>query len=325
MNPYYNQDFFGFFATLFKRLFLFATGRLSFSDIASDELQIIVLSLVSVSAALVGTVLVLRRMTMLANSISHTILIGVVAAYLLAPSGDDHHLNMTAFILASIAMALITAFLTEWLTKSTKLKEDASTGLVFTAFFAIGIVLVTLLTKSAHIGSEVVMGSVDALNMGDITYVFWIACLNIFLVILFYKEYAITTFDPGLARSLGISPSFFNYILMIQVAITSVAAFRAVGVIMVLALLVGPTISARFLTDVLSTLFLYSVFLGLTASIMGVAIARHLFAVYGIALSTGGLVVACILVLFLLTALFGPKKGIIISLLHQNKLKKSHR
>lgn len=324
INPYYNQDFFGFFKTLVFRLFEFARGSLGLQDIVSDELQLIVLGLVSVSASLVGTTLILRSMAMLANSISHTILIGVVIAYLFAAKSDNvHGLSMPAFIGASIFMALITAFLTEWLTKSTKLKEDASTGIVFTTFFAIGIILVTLLTKSAHIGSEVVMGSADALNKEDISYVFWIALLNAALYLLFYKEYAITTFDPGLAKSIGISPSLFNYLLMIQTALTSVAAFRAVGVIMVLAFLTGPSLSARFLTERLGVLFFYSIGLSLLSCLLGVSLARHLLTVHGIALSTGGLVVACILALFLLTALFGPKRGILIEFFRQYKFKKA--
>jgi len=142
------------------------------------------------------------------------------------------------------------------------------------------------------------------------------------LYILFYKEYAITTFDPELAKSLGISPSLFSYLLMIQTALTSVAAFRAVGVIMVLSQLVGPTLSARFLTERLSTLFFYSVGIGLVASILGVSLARHLLTVYGLALSTGGLVVACILALFISAALFGKKGGIITQFIYQQKFKR---
>jgi len=294
INPYYNQDFFGFFATMFQRIFQFP------HELASDEVQMIVLVLISISAALVGTTLVLRGMAMLANSISHTILIGVVIAYLFARGA--HEMNMGAFVTASVLMAIITAFLTEWLTKFTKLKEDASTGLVFTSFFAVGIILVTMLTKSAHIGTEVVMGNADALVVSDISSVFGIACLNVLLYCLFYKEYAITTFDPGLARSLGISPGLFNYLLMVQVALTAVAAFRAVGVIMVLAMLVGPTLTARFLTNRLSRVFVYSAGIGCLASVLGVSTARHLLSVYGLAISTGGLVVAWILGLFLLTA-----------------------
>lgn len=327
-NPYYNQDLFGFFRVLLERLFLALKGGGSTEGFAADELQLIVLSLVALSSALVGTTLILRKMAMLANSISHTILIGVVIAYLFSSQGGDGHLralNMPVFIFCSVFMAIATAFLTEWLSKSTKLKEDASTGIVFTTFFAIGIIMVTLLTRSAHIGSEVVMGSADALHPEDVSPVFWIACFNAVMFVLCYKEFQITTFDPGLASSLGISPSLFNYILMVQTALTAVAAFRAVGVIMVLAFLVGPSLAARFWTNSLSRLFLYGSLLGVLASVLGVAFARHLLSVYGLALSTGGLVVVWIFILFLASALFGPKGGLVAGYFDRRRLRKEHR
>ena len=90
-----------------------------------------------------------------------------------------------------------------------RLQEDASTGLVFTSLFAIGIALVTLLTRSAHLGTEVVMGNVDALQREDCVLVFIVLGLNIVLCTLFFKEYKMTTFDPGLAKALG----FFNNLL----------------------------------------------------------------------------------------------------------------
>lgn len=324
-NPYYNQDFLGFFEVLSGRILRFFSGNSGGESLAADELQLIVLSLVALSAALVGTTLILRKMAMLANSISHTILIGVVAAYVFSSHSGENHLhslNMPAFVLCSIGMAVLTAFLTEWLSKSTKLKEDASTGIVFTTFFAVGIIMVTLLTRSAHIGSEVVMGSADALHPEDVSAVFWIACFNSIMFILCYKEFQITTFDPGLARSFGISPAFFNYVLMVQTALTAVAAFRAVGVIMVLAFLVGPALAARFLTDRLSVLFLYGAALGVASSVLGVALARHLLSVYGLALSTGGLVVLWIALFFFACALFGPKRGIVSAYLDRKRLRK---
>ncbi|CRX39038.1 metal ABC transporter permease [Estrella lausannensis] len=324
-NPYYNQDFIGFFQVLAARVFGFFTGTANGDGLAADELQLIVLSLVALSAALVGTTLILRKMAMLANSISHTILIGVVAAYFFSSHSGENHLhalNMPAFVLCSIGMAVLTAFLTEWLSTSTKLKEDASTGIVFTTFFAIGIIMVTLLTRSAHIGSEVVMGSADALHPDDVSAVFWIACFNAVMFLLCYKEFQITTFDPGLARSFGISPAFFNYVLMIQTALTAVAAFRAVGVIMVLAFLVGPALAARFLTDKLSVLFFYGAALGVGSSVLGVALARHLLSVYGLALSTGGLVVLWIALIFFACALFGPKRGILSGYFDRKRLRR---
>ncbi len=150
-NPYNGQTFFGFFLTLLHRLWGFVSGDLEWRHLASDELQVVVLVGVASSSALVGTFLVLRKMTMLANALSHTILLGIVGAYLLTretvlfqDGGHGGPINIQAMLLAALVMGLVTTFLTEFLTKTARLQEDASTGIVFTSLFALGIILVTL-------------------------------------------------------------------------------------------------------------------------------------------------------------------------------------
>lgn len=318
-NPYTGATFFDFIMLLLLRLWKFAQGSLSISDISSDEVQIIVLMGVAASSALVGSFLVLRKMTMLANSISHTILLGIVIAYILTQDGllgDSHEdkgtINIQVMLLAALIMGLVTAFLTEFLTKTIGLQEDASTGIVFTSLFALGIILVTLMTRSAHIGAEVVMGNVDALHLDDCKFILIILGLNILSFILFFKEFKITTFDPGLSRALGISTLFFNYLLMVQVSATAIGAFRAVGVLMVLAFITGPALIGRLLTDDLKKMILLAIFIGCLASVLGVAFSRHLLSVYDVALSTGGIVVCTIGLFFLLVVCckgFIPKEG----------------
>jgi manganese/zinc/iron transport system permease protein len=310
INPYSDQTFFGFFQELLVRIYGFFTGQLTYKDLVSDEIQIIVLVCVAGSAALVGTFLVLRKMTMLANSLSHTILLGIVAAFVLSQTGikdDDPHyqpINIQMMLFASLIVGVLTAFLTEFLTKSIRLQEDASTGIVFTSLFALGIVLVTLLTRNAHVGTEVVMGNVDALHIDDIKLVFIILLINIVLFLLFFKEYKITTFDPGLAKALGISTLFFNYLLMVQTSAMTIGAFRAVGVLMVLAFITGPVLTARLLTHHLKTLLFLSMSIGSLASLVGVALSRHILTVYDTPLSTAGIVVCVIVCFFLLAVIY---------------------
>jgi manganese/zinc/iron transport system permease protein len=304
INPYSNTTFFGFFWELLLRLYAFMTGTLHWNDLVSDEIQMIVLICVASSAALVGTFLVLRKMTMLANSLSHTILLGIVLAFVftqdgfLESAGQYHPINIHVMLLTSLGVGIATAFLTEFLTKAARLQEDASTGIVFTSLFAMGIVLVTLLTRNAHVGTEVVMGNVDALHIDDIKLVFVILLLNMALILLFFKEYKITTFDPAMAKAVGISTLFFNYLLMVQVSATTIGAFRAVGVLMVLSFIVGPVLTARLLTHDLKKLLLLSIGIGCMASLLGVALTRHILTVYGVPLSTSGVVVCVIVLLF---------------------------
>lgn len=307
-NPYSNQTFFGVLIQLALRLWAFIRGELSLDHLASDEIQIIVLIGIAISSALVGSFLVLRKMTMLANSLSHTILVGIVFAFLWVHYGDHDHTNTAIdthiMLLAALIMGLITAFLTEFLTKNARLQEDASTGLVFTTLFAIGVIALTALTKNAHIGTEIIMGSVDSLQIEDCELVYIVLAVNIILFLLFFKEFAITSFDAGLARTLGIIPMLFNYLLMAQVSLTAIGAFRAVGVLMVLAFFTGPALTARLITHSLKKIMVLSALIGITASIIGVALTRHILTSYGIPLSTAGVVVCSIVFLYVLAALY---------------------
>lgn len=302
-NPYTGNSFGAFFLTLFQRLFLWLGGDHGLS-LATDEVQILVLVGIALSSALVGSFLVLRRMSMLANALSHTILLGIILAYVmtrgvsLLNAHEGFRLDIGVLLIASIVTGIVTAYLTEFLTRSVRLQEEASTGLVFTSLFALGIVLVTVLTRNVHIGTEVVMGNVDALHRDDIALVYWILGINVLIVFVFFKELKITTFDSGLARSLGFSVSFFNYLLMTQIATTTVGAFRAVGVLLVLAFMTGPVLAARFLTHDLKRMIGLASVLGFCASLVGVALSRHMLSMYGLAFSTAGLVVCVIFVFF---------------------------
>lgn len=308
-NPYFGTTFFQFIVQFFWRLWEFLSGNLTLDNLAVDEIQVIVLMGVGISSALVGTFLVLRRMTMLANSLSHTILLGIVIAFLMTSgtvnaSGENHEhsINIQAMLIASLLMGLVTTFLTELLTRWGRLQEDASTGIVFTSLFSFGVIAVTVLTRNAHIGTEVVMGNVDALQFEDFKLVSIVLLMNLSLFFLFFKEYKITTFDSALANSLGISSIFFNYLLMAQVSATAIGAFRAVGVLMVLSFITGPALTARLLVNDLKQMLLVAASIGAGASLIGVALSRHILTVYGVALSTAGLVVCTILCVFLVVA-----------------------
>ena len=293
-NPYIGQDFFSFFVVLLRRLLSFGSA-----SIASDEVQLCVLCGVAVSSALVGSFLVLRRMAMLANSLSHTILVGIVIAFLILRK-EHMVLDISVMLLAGLITGLLTTFLTEFISKVMRLQEDASIGLVFTSLFALGVILATLFTRSSRIGVEAIMGNVDALQTSDVKLVFIVLLCNVLLFGIFFKEFKITTFDPCLARALGFSAVFFNYLLMLQVSATAISAFRAVGVLMVLAFIVIPPLTARLLTHRLHYMLLISGAVGVLSSLLGVALSRHLLSVYDVAISTGGVVVCCMVFLFLL-------------------------
>ena len=316
MNPYWGSHFFQFFYLLFVRFMMALRGELSLTDLASDEVQLLVLLGVAISTSLVGVLLVLRRMTMLANSLSHTTLLGLVIAYVLF-SHQGGGMDIKILMTAAFISALLTVFCTEFLRRVVKLQEDASIGLVFTTFFALGVTLVTLFARNAHLEVDAIMGNVDALHSDDLKSIGVVVLLNIALIVLFFKEWKITTFDSALAKALGISPLFFSTLLLFQTAATLMGSFRAVGVLLVLAFLVAAPLSARLLTHRLGRLFVIAPLLAGGCSIVAVALSRHLLSAYHIPLSTAGIVVMLLALLYgglLVRSLtFRQKKGILSS------------
>ena len=144
------------------------------------------------------------------------------------------------------------------------------------------------------------MGNIDALHINDLKLSFQIALVNIVITCSFFKQYQITTFDPMLAKNLGISTIAINYLLMVQTSASAIGAFRAVGVVLFLAFLVCPVLIARLITNRLKVLLLLACAIGVFASIIAVALSRHILSVYQVPLSTSGLVVMTLVCIYAL-------------------------
>jgi manganese/zinc/iron transport system permease protein len=298
MNPYSGNDFFHFFATLFHRL----TGKLPLESLPSDEIQLLVLIGVSLSSALIGVFLILKKMSMLANALSHTVLLGIViTSYFFFSLAFE--LDLKTLFIASLISAALTAFLTQLMTERMRLQEDASIGLVFTTLFALGVTAVTIFTRNTHLSTEAIMGNADALHIDDIQLTWCVAGVDLLIILLFFKEFALTSFDSALAKALGISASIYHSLLMLLTAATCISAFRAVGVLLVLAFLVGPPLTARLWTNHLKPLLLLSSLFGALSALIGVALSRHFLSCYNMPLSTGGMVVTIIGLLYFTSAL----------------------
>lgn len=316
-NPYRDSDFFSFFGVMITRFMQALQGRLSFQDLASDEIQMLVLIGLCFSSALVGTFLVLKKMTMMANALCHTILLGIVIAFLLLkPFFLDEglvssFLSLKVLIVASFLSGLLTTILTQLFIQFARVQEDASIGLVFTSLFALGVVLVTLFTRNVHIGTEAIMGNIDALDKNDLFLVGAVAMMNLVAFLFFFRGFTTATFDPLFAGSIGLPISFLNYFIMVLTAATCIAAFRAVGVLLVLTFFVAPPLMARLLTDRLKTMVLLSFLLPALGSIFSVALSRHILVVYHTPVSTSGLVVCVFAVMYLILLLVAPNKGIL--------------
>lgn len=309
MNPYWGADFFSFFTLVVCRLFGILSGQLALSDLTCDEIQLGALMLVGVSASLLSPFLVLKRKTMMANSLSHTALFGLVLCYLALNCFSSHEAARFSFyhpivLLAAAALsAFLTTFLTDFCQKKLKLHEEASVALGFTLLFALGLILVSLYTKKAHISVEVIMGNIDAILFSDLYVCLSSVIFNLAFVGLFFNYYKIYAFDETLAYSMHAKPKVIHYLLMMQTSFCAFASFRVVGVFLFLIFLTAPFLAARLFVKKLKSLIALSALLSCIAAFISVALSRHLLTVYDLSLSTGALT-CCLISSLYPTALF---------------------
>lgn len=309
MNPYWGTDFFSFFMTFFSRLFHGFEGGLY-----SDELQLFTLGGVAISCGVIGPFLVLKRMTMFANALSHTILLGVVGAFLVGRFFWGGALfDGTVLFLGAIFAALLTALWTEGLTRIFRLQEEASVGLVFTFFFALGVVLVTLCTRNVHLGVEVVLGNADVLLPQDAFRAAGLAVLSVGLISLFYRRLQICSFDGAFASTMAIRQGRYHFLLLGLAAMATMGAFRVVGVVLVLAFLVIPYLTAHLFCRKLGKLLFWTPVIGLLESMGGIALSRHFLSAFDLPLSTGGFVVVLMgSVYFAMSLWFDARKRLLV-------------
>jgi manganese/zinc/iron transport system permease protein len=270
-------------------------------------------ALTAISCALIGSFLVLRRMAMLGDAISHAVLPGIVLAFLWTGSRSS-----PAILLGAGTLGVLTAVFTEFLHKTGRLQADASIGVTFTSLFALGVILVSALAGQVDLDQDCVL-------YGEIAYVPWdtltwrgmdlgpravwtlggLTVLMLTFVLAGWSRLKLISFDPALAASLGVSVGLWHYLLMGAVSMTTVASFEIVGAILVVAMLVAPAATAYLLTDRLAVMLGLAAGFGVLSSALGYALATALNA--SIAGSMG--VVAG--VMYGLALVFAPRHGIL--------------
>jgi manganese/zinc/iron transport system permease protein len=304
-NPYSGKTFWSFFAVLWGRLDAYLFGACP-EKLAPDEVQCLVLIFVGLSLSFLGCFLVLKQMTMLANAISHTLLLGLVAAFLILSYGfhldslQSQFFSANTLLLAATSASVVTTTLTAWFMRRFSVQEDAAIGLVFTSLFALGLLLVAMFTKNLHFGVEAIMGNVDALHVDDVKRAAFFALLIIGVFLFFFRGFFVLSFDPVFMRVLGWSTSGFHMLLMLLTAMGAILAFRAVGVLLFLSLLVGPVLIARLYVQSLKKLIFLSMGISVLSSIGSVALSRHILTVSKVPVSTSGLLATWLFVLYFL-------------------------
>jgi manganese/zinc/iron transport system permease protein len=299
---------------------------------AIDTWIVVVGVLAAVSCALLGNFLVLRKMSMMGDAISHAVLPGLAIAFLVTGA----RASLTMFIGAAIA-GVLTAVFTQWINRFGNVDRGASMGIVFTTLFATGLILIVQAADHVDLDPGCVLYGAIELTPLDVVWrpellgmtlevpraalvLAAITLVNLVFIVCFFKELRISSFDPELATTMGINANLMHYLLMTLVAMTTVAAFEAVGSIIVIAMLIAPATAAHLLTDRLISMILVSVVLAILAAVSGHVSALIVPGWFGYeSTSTSGMMAVMSGVIFALVLLFAPRYGIIAQRFRSDK------
>ncbi len=279
----------------------------------------------AVACALLGNFMVLQRMSMMSDAISHAVLPGLAAGFLLTGSRD----SLTMFVGAAI-VGVLTALFTQWIHKFGQVEESAAMGVVFTSLFAVGLIMIVRGADKVDLDPGCVLyGAIELVPL-DVKMIFGQAVpravvnlsvvflLNVLFVILFFKELKICAFDPGLATTLGINANVMHYTLMTLVAVTTVAAFETVGSILVIAMLIVPAAAAHLLTDRLDWMIVVSLVIAALCAVLGHIAAITVPGWFGFTdTSTAGMMAVTAGVIFAVVFVAAPRYGLLSKLLHR--------
>ena len=284
------------------------------------EIQIIA-ALVAVACSLLGVFLVLRKTALISDAISHSILPGIVIGFFIT---ED--LNSPLLILMAALTGMLTVLLIEWIQNTKLVSEDTSIGIVFPALFSIGIILIVRNAGDVHLDT-------DAVLLGELAFApfnryfingvdygpkaIWVmGGILLFIIaslILFFKELKVSTFDAGLASTLGFAPIIIHYGIMFLSSVTIVGAFDAVGAILVVGFMIVPAAMAYLLTQSLKKMLILAAVISIVSAVSGYWLAHLLDA------SISGSIMAVMGMLFLITYLFSPSDGIITRKMNRKK------
>lgn len=257
---------------------------------------------VGIVCGVVGCFIVLRGMALMGDAISHAILPGVAISYML---------DINYFYGAAVVGVLAALGIT-FVKQNSTIKGDSAIGIIFSAFFALGVLLVTKLQTATDLTS-ILFGNVLTVQPMDRYLTFIISGLVLLFVALFYKELKLTSFDPVMAEASGLPVKMIHYALMIMLTLVTVISLQTVGVILVVSLLITPASTAYLLTDRLPRMLAIAVLIGVFSTSTGLMISEA----YN--LPSGVVMVLVVTVIFLLVFFLAPKKGLVWQYLKKDK------
>lgn len=259
-----------------------------------DFLQIALLTavMVGIMSGIIGSFIILRGMSLMGDAISHAVLPGVAVAYML---------GINILIGASI-FGVLAALLIGFVAARSKIKTDTSIGVVFSAFYALGFILISMAESSTNL-HHILFGNILAVSDSDIMTTAVVLGIVILFVVIFYKELLVTSFDATYAKTYGLNVQVIHYTLMLVLTLVTVSALQTVGIILVVAMLITPAATAFLWTDKLDVMLVLSAVVGVVSSITG------LYFSYTFNWASGPAIVIVAALLFAISFVFSPKQN----------------
>lgn len=249
---------------------------------------------VGIVCGVIGSFIVLRGLALMGDAISHAVLPGVAISFMLGIN----------FFIGAVVVGLLAAIGIGFINQNSNIKNDSAIGIVFSTFFAIGVLLIAKANTAMDL-TEILFGNVLTVRDVDRTLTLIVAAVVIFVVVLFYKEFLMTTFDPTMAEASGMPVKTIHYGLMILLTLVTVVSLQTVGAILVVSLLITPAATAYLLTKRMSSMIILSASLGGISAIIGLMFS------FKFNLSSGPTIVLVATAFFLLVFIFAPKKGVL--------------
>lgn len=255
---------------------------------------LIISSAVGGICAFLSSYLMLKGWSLIGDALSHSVVPGVAIAYALS----------LPYAIGAFFSGILAALAILWIKSISKLREDAIIGFIFTTFFALGLLIISLNPTSINV-QDIILGNILGIADEDIFQVAILIGISLILLLLFWKDLLLVFFDEIQASAVGLSPIYYKVLFFTLLSACVVAALQTVGAILVIAMVITPGATAYLLTDKFKTLVSIAVLLGITTSAVGVYLSYYLDA------ATGGIIVSLQTIIFLCAFLFAPKYGIL--------------
>lgn len=258
--------------------------------------------MVGIVCGVIGCFIILRGMALMGDAISHAVLPGVAISYALGIN----------FFFGAVFTGVLTAIGIGFVSQHSRIKQDTSIGIMFTAAFALGVILITVLESSTDL-YHILFGNVLAVRPSDVWITLAIGIVVLIAVYVFYKELLVTSFDPTMAEVYGLPVRLIHYFLMTLLTMVTVASLQTVGIVLVVAMLITPAATAYLLTDRLSVMIFLSAGIGAAAAVIG------LYFSFTYNLASGATIVLAATAIFFGAFLFSPKQGVLWKKLNVRK------